>query len=327
MKWAAAALLLLSAGCASGHQPRWYSEPVTASSVDSLPGKDSEIVLRDGSKILLANPAEYGDALCDRYACVRKADITRIRIADHNSNGNDSIALAVIFAPVTAATMLVATAKVAHDARGGNGSAGAPTMPAQPILTPPATDPELQALRQREQQTSGSLQAEEDRLFGFLRERCQTFLPTDITALDPALAWLHANRITIPDGYCLDLAAAHTGRRKLAGHLDRELQLHVLGTVRLGWQRVQCAGAREINRIVPLSKLNGASMSQLAVISQALADEASYVLPNNYATQCENGLASPSTIPDTRTFAAAVDPFSRPAAAPWLRDRRSDEFY
>lgn len=325
MKWLSAGLLRFAAGCVSGHQPRWYSEPVNSSSIDALTRSlDSEVTLRDGSTILLANPADYGDALCDRYACVRKAEITRIRIADHNSNNNDSMALAVLFAPVNVAASLVATAKMANDG-GGNGTAGTPPVPAQPALTPPAVDPELAAIRLREQQPSGSLQAEQGKALGFLREECQPFLPADITTLEPALQWVHANRMTIPDGDCLDLAAAQTGRQKLPGYLDRELQLYILGMVRQQWQRVQCAGAADIRRIVPLEDLKRADISQLDFIRQTLADEATYVLPDNHAALCDRGLADPATIPDARTFAAIVDPFARPAAAPWLRDRRSDD--
>lgn len=326
MRWLAAGLLLFATGCVSRHQPRWYSEPVNASSIDTLPRKDSEVTLRDGSKILLAHPADYGDALCDRYACVRKAEITRIRIADYNSNGNDSIALAALFAPVTVAASLVGTAKIANDAS-GNGTASTPAIPAQPTLTAPTADPELAAIRLRDQQPQNNPQVEENKTLGFLRERCGTFLPTEITALDPALQWLHANRVAIPDGNCLDLAAGQTGRRKLSGYLDRELQLHVLAMVRLRWQRVQCEGETEINRIVPLKDLSGASISQLDFIHQTLADEASYMLPRNYAALCEKGLADPAAVPDTRTFAAILDPFSRPAAAPWVRDRRGDDLH
>lgn len=325
MKWLSAGLLLFGAGCVSGDQPRWYSEPVNASSIDALTRSlDSEVTLRDGSTILLANPADYGDALCDRYACVRKAEISGIRIADHNGNNNDSMALAVLFAPVTIAASLVATGKMAHDG-GGNGTANTSTVPAQPVLTPPSVDPELAALRLRDQQPPDNVQAEQDKSLGFLREECQPFLPADITTLDPALQWVHANRMAIPDGHCLNLAAGQTGRQKLPGYLDRELQLHILGMVRLQWQRVQCAGAIDIRRIVPLEDLKGASMSQLDFIRETLADEVSYVLPGNYAELCDSGLADATTTPDTRTFAAIVDPFSRPAAAPWLRDRRSDD--
>lgn len=324
MKRFSIALLLFAAGC-TGHQPRWYSETVSASSIDKLAGVHSEVTLRDGSTVLLVRPADYVGALCDRYTCVRKAEITRIRIADHNGNNNDSMALAVLFAPATAAGMLAANAKMGHDAGERDGTASTPRIPAQPAVTPPMKDPELEAIRQRDQQASNNLQAEENKALGFLREGCQAVLPVDITSLDPALIWLHANRMAIPDGYCLDLAAAHTGRRKLSGYLDRELQLHILGIVRSRWLRVQCAGATDINRIVPLEDLKGASIPQLDFIRQTLADEASYVLPHNFSAQCENGLADPATVPDIRMFAAIVDPFSRPGAAQWLRDRRSGD--
>lgn len=324
MRWLAAGLFLFTTGCASGHQPRWYDEPVSTSSVDKLAGKDSEVTLRDGAKVRLVRPADYVSALCDRYACVRKAEIIRIRIADHNSNNNDSMALAILFAPATAAASLVATGKMVHDG-GGNGAANTPPVPARPVPTPSSVDPELAAIRLREQPPPSSLQAEQNKSLGFLREECQPFLPADITTLDPALQWVHANRMAIPDGYCLDLAAGQTRRQKLPGYLDRELQLHILGVVREQWQRVQCAGATDITRIVPLENLKGASLSQLDFIRQTLADKASYVLPDNYSVSCDGGLAQSAAIPTTQAFAAILDPFSPPAAAPWIRDRRSGD--
>lgn len=343
---AAVSFGVLLAGCASGKASyKWSSLPVSTENIRALNRGQNEVTLSNGDVVLMSLARAYGDVSCDTYACVRHKDIVGLRIALYDDGAEDSPLVALIAAPViVGAFAAVWAGQASHDARGTYSSPAAPAAPSAHsssgvTSSPAATKPAATDVAPPPQDAAPSSNlspapvAPASTAATWLRRDarqdpenvrysttnlCLPEMPVSIETDAEALDWVYDNRIRIRDMRCL-LSAAYAMPKE---DEERRLRLWALGSIRTTWLEVHCAEASEIRRILPSLDYMSPNISAFDVITETLADDATYLLPDNYAGRCEKGLADPAATPDRATFAKAVDPFSSPGSAPWLRDRK-----
>lgn len=317
---ASLAALLLVAACQHSQKPHWTDVPPTEN-LDRL--AFGEITLADGTVMYLSQPRDYGSAYCDGLACVHKADIRRVRWPAPPSDDWPSF-MAPLAAPVVAGAFLFywgATCAQQGCGSGRSDASAASSPPPSAAAPRPAIPPAPRAIPERAPDRwlrSGEIDPHTRETKDYSNP-CKPFLPADVTTDDHALDWLSEHRKEILSLRCLSVAVRAMNLHGDQHYADLGVRVDVLMQARIAWEQVNCP-RWQTERVVPSEEFRDSSLSQLDVIRETLADPDTLVLPANFAETCEHP-ADPASIPDRASFLAAIDPFSPPGIAPWLRDR------
>lgn len=321
MKRLGLALMLLAAGCASSNELQWTKVSVSAKTIGALEQTGGEVTLANGDVVLLVTPRHFGDALCDRFACVRKSEIVGIRDWSYSSNDIEG-PFGMIAAPLTIPVWLILWAGLSsHESRGSNSVSSAPPAnlspppPPAPLPAPPVIPEDTLWLQTGFKYPSKNYPGKVPP-----SNPCAPILPKTLTTDQQALDWIYDNRLAARDWVCL--SSAEQAMRKLDAPdlAERRFRMKVLVDVRHQWWNAHCS--RQITRVVPSSNYTQTAFSPFALIAETLADEASYVLPDK---PCPDWAPASNNPPDRATFMAAIDPFSRVNAAPWIHNRTMDD--
>lgn len=311
MKKLGVAFAFLAAGCWSYDEVKWKDVPLNAANVEKIKGGIAEVTLQNGRLVVLSGARAYGDAFCDRYACVRRGEITGIVSGKPERQTQTADPALLLVAPLALPWLLLWAGQANYEAQ----RQGVTYTP--PTFTHPAVAADRHWL------ATGYLTVAEASKHQTVGNPCAEHLPAHVTTDAQALGWVYANRKPMTDVECLASATtAMTGTDPAS--LEQRLRMTMLLRARSAWISDQCRRADMVTRLTPMKEFDGAPASQFAVVSEILADDTTYLLPEGDLTPlCSSaGLEAPEAIVSREIFAAAMEPFS--ARGIWTRvDNRS----
>lgn len=301
--WIAA--LTAFAGCSTSvwregdASPRLFAELTQA--------HNAHIMLKDGRKEHLNSPRDFGDALCDQFACVYKADILSARYYTSEFDLVGTLVAAPLM-PVVAvgAAVLCATGCDYGSAVRGDYRAPDGTAPTKEQLDRIWLDTVV-IINGKVIDTRRVNQCTDDPAF-----------PKDFTTDSEAIAWAIANRRSLG-------ADCISSLQSRLWDLDRDaktpafreplMRIQALQAVRARWHRERCAGSPiyRNDRIGPTREFDLArgkgDPRQLAIIAETLADAETYTYDRDLQLRCETPKPR-ETWPDPLAWGQSRSPFA-----------------